>query len=473
MKKRRDFLRNTLALAAATVTAPNLSGCVDSNLIVAENSMDFKPGSPLPWTNWAGNQSCIPISRVAPTNDEEVVDALKDATGGVRPVGAGHSFSPVVSTDGTLISTDLLSGIISHDSELLQAEVWAGTRIHNLGPMLDTIGQAQANLPDMDYPSIGGAIANSVHGTSPKFSSMSSDVVALSLVTPSGVLIECSDTKNPGIFQAARTSVGALGIVTKLKIQNVAPFELTEISGFEKTEDVLSDLDSRFAKHRLFEFFPIPYTDYSMTTSTDIAGEGDKNAGEEDPDAINKLRHAFETVAWIPGLGRSLYEKTLFKAAGSPDQRVVRTGPSYKVLPHDRLIRFREMEYTVAAELGPQCLREILGTIRKRKLPLSYPIEYRHVKGDNIWLSMFEGGDGASISIHQYGDLDYKAVFSEIEPIFWKYRGRPHWGKLHTLGATELAGLYSKHWQDFQEVRDELDPTGKMLNKHLRKIFDA
>ena len=94
------------------------------------------------------------------------------------------------------------------------------------------------------------------------------------------------------------------------------------------------------------------------------------------------------------------------------------------------------------------------------------------VKGDDAWLSMFHQRDGAAISVHQYGDLDYKAPFAEIEPIFWKYGGRPHWGKIHTLDNRQLAELYP-HWNDFQEVRRELDPSGKMLNSHLKTLFGA
>jgi FAD/FMN-containing dehydrogenase len=102
-----------------------------------------------------------------------------------------------------------------------------------------------------------------------------------------------------------------------------------------------------------------------------------------------------------------------------------------------------------------------------------FPLEYRRVDADDIWLSMFQGRPGATISVHQYGDLDHKAYFAEIEPIFWKYEGRPHWGKLHTLDAARLAALYPKHWKDFQEVRRHLDPQGKMLNAHLKTIFGA
>ena len=57
-----------------------------------------------------------------------------------------------------------------------------------------------------------------------------------------------------------------------------------------------------------------------------------------------------------------------------------------------------------------------------------------------------------------------------IEPIFWKYGGRPHWGKIHSLGARELSKLYP-HFDEFRRLREELDPDGRMLNDHLRRLF--
>jgi FAD/FMN-containing dehydrogenase len=104
---------------------------------------------------------------------------------------------------------------------------------------------------------------------------------------------------------------------------------------------------------------------------------------------------------------------------------------------------------------------------------MPYPLECRHVKGDDIWLSMFEGWDGASISVHQFGNRACQALFAEIEPIFWKYGGRPHWGKVHRLDATKLAVLYPRYWRDFQGVRQSLDPQGKMMNSHLTQLFEA
>jgi len=473
--QRRQFIQGSLAIGASAALV-NVAGCSQKNIDpLAQLNLtaaDFEAGKPLPWINWAGNQSCIPSWRVAPTSEDELVTALQTAKGVVRPVGAGHSFSGVVPTNDTLISTDLLSGLVSHDGDKMQATLLAGTRMHDMGPLLHSVGQAVPNMPDMDYPSIGGAIANSVHATGTSFGSMCSYVTGLKIATVSGELIECSATKNPQIFQAARTSIGALGVVSQVTLQNQTPYNLTEVNKVEKLTDVLENLEARCNAHRHFEFFPIPFASFCITVATDIAKPGDKNVGEDDPQAVNSLRQVFDAVSWVPLIGKGLYDKTLATAIAG-DAETVRTGASYQVFPHTRVVRFREMEYTVPAELGPACLREILKTIEDQNLPLAFPIEYRYVKADDIWLSMFEGQDGCSISIHQFGDLDYKAPFAVIEAIFWKYGGRPHWGKIHTLDAKRLAPLYPKHWQDFKEVRKTLDPQGKLMNVHLTQIFGS
>ena len=83
---------------------------------------------------------------------------------------------------------------------------------------------------------------------------------------------------------------------------------------------------------------------------------------------------------------------------------------------------------------------------------------------------MFEGRDSCSISVHQHYAMDHHNFFAAVEPIFWKYAGRPHWGKLHTLNARTLQPLYPR-WDEFTRVRRELDPSGKFLNAHLQSIL--
>jgi FAD/FMN-containing dehydrogenase len=85
---------------------------------------------------------------------------------------------------------------------------------------------------------------------------------------------------------------------------------------------------------------------------------------------------------------------------------------------------------------------------------------------------MDEGGDRAAISVHRTAAEDYRPLFDAVEPVFWKYGGRPHWGKIHTLGHAELTKLYPR-FEDFRRLRAELDPAGRLLNPHLKKLFGA
>ena len=57
-----------------------------------------------------------------------------------------------------------------------------------------------------------------------------------------------------------------------------------------------------------------------------------------------------------------------------------------------------------------------------------------------------------------------------VEPVLREAGGRPHWGKLHSLGAAELAALYPQ-FAAANAVRRSLDPQGRMMNPFLQKIF--
>jgi FAD-linked oxidoreductase len=401
----------------------------------------------------------------------DVVDLLARSPVPVRPVGASHSFSGLVPTSGTLIATDLLNGVISTDPLTCQAEVWAGTRLHALGPMLAEAGQTLCNQPDIDYPSIGGATATATHGTGMGFGSLSSYVIGLTLATPSGELIQCDRQQRPEVFNAARVSLGALGVVTRLKLQNEPALRLTEVTRVEPLEDVLDDLPSRFNNNRHFELLALPHTRLCVSVTTNESKRTDVAHGVDDPQAVYKLRQLYRLVRWLPGIGDSTYESLLKKFMGD-SASTVRVGASFEVLAHPRTVRFREMEYTVPAEAGAACLRDILRVIRDTPIPVVFPIEFRRVDADDIWLSPFQGRAGCAISIHQYSDTDFAPYFSAIEPIFWRYDGRPHWGKLQTLDAQRLASLYPS-WREFQDVRRMLDPMGRMLNPYLHKILGA
>src|SRR5690606_17447899 len=96
--------------------------------------------------------------------------------------------------------------------------------------------------------------------------------------------------------------------------------------------------------------------------------------------------------------------------------------------------------------------------------------EARVIREDDAWLSPFYGRASGSIAVHAHYKDDHRFFYDLIEPIFRRHDGRPHWGKLHSLGARDFAALYPL-WNEAVALRREIDPEGRMLNAHLRKVF--
>ncbi len=420
----------------------------------------------LPWRNWSGGQSCHPAGRFVPATEHDLASFLASTRGPVRPVGSGHSFTPLVPTDGHLIVVDHLAGVLDSDAERLQATIGGGSRLGDLGAPLEAVGQGMFVLPDIDRQTLAGATATGTHGTGIGFTCLSGYVTGLRLITPTGGVVDVDARRTPALFGAARVSLGSLGVVTRLTLQNRRSYRLKARNWVQPTEEVLEHFDESAARHRHFEMFPLTHSDYALTLAID---ETDQPVNNPPPDPGDAAAFSDAMAHWAtvpPG-----ERKPLINAMAQQIEPTEAVDVSYRILTHVRNDRFNEMEYSVPLDAGAECLREVLRTIEDRKVDVLFPLEYRYVRRDDTWLGMSSGDeDHAAISIHRTASMDYRPYFDLIEPIFWKYGGRPHWGKVHSLDAARLRTLYPR-FDDFRAVRESLDPTGRMLNDHLRRLF--
>jgi len=143
---------------------------------------------------------------------------------------------------------------------------------------------------------------------------------------------------------------------------------------------------------------------------------------------------------------------------------------SHRIFPSPRRVRFLEMEYSLPAEAYRSAMADIRAAIDRHRFAVNFPLECRFVKGDDIWLSPAYERDAAYIAVHMFKGMPYKTFFDHMEAIFLAHEGRPHWGKMHTLGPAQLAERYLK-WPDFRRLRAEVDPQGLFLNDYLRRLF--
>jgi len=447
-----------LAGSAAQAQAPAVAGTASPHPTAAVR--------PAGWRNWSGLQQCQPSRRLAPANEAELAQALRGAPQDttLRCVGAGHSFTPLVPTDGWLVSLDQLSGVVAGaQSDLVQVQ--GGTRLAVLSRQLDALGLALPNLPDVDVQSYAGAISTATHGTGRTLPALHAQVQALRLVTARGEILECSTTERPELLAAARVSLGSLGVITQAQVRVVPAYNLHRHVWLEPVQQLLERADALSRKHRNFEFYYLPFTGYAAGITHDMDDSGTvQTVTAADEDMLRDLRRLRDWLGVVPALRRKV-AGWLIDETQTEDAR----NRAWKLLSTQRPTRFNETEYHVPREAGVACVREVIAALEKRN-EVFFPLEFRFVAADDAWLSPFYQRPSCSIAVHAAAEEAHGYLLTEIGPILRRHGGRPHWGKLHNLGATELAGLYPR-FRDFQALRQELDPHGRFLNAHLRHVF--
>jgi len=416
------------------------------------------------WRNWSGIQTAYPSARLAPRDEGELASMLKTATAPVRPVGAGHSFTALAPTSGSLLSLDSLSGVISWEGD--EALVLAGTRLGALGPALAEKGRAMANLPDINKQSLAGALATATHGTGSKLQALHGDVTGLRLVTPDGRVIDCSADSNAEVFQAARVSLGALGVISQVRLKTIPNRRIRRRVWIEPFQDALAKAEARWAQHRNFEFYAVPFTGLAVGISHDETDDPAQARGaDQDSAFLDALKGLRNLLGFSTPLRKAAARALL--ASAKPETAV---DEGWKLLSTERPVRFNEMEFHLPADRQLKVLEEVVATLEKERPDVFFPIEVRRIASDDAWLSPFQGGARGSVAVHTHYKDDFAFLYELIEPIFRRHGGRPHWGKLHTLKDQQLAALYPR-WEDFLKVRAELDPQGRMLNPYLKGLF--
>jgi L-gulonolactone oxidase len=425
------------------------------------------------WKNWSGYVECATTPVLAPDSGAQLAQLLADAARErkpVRVVGAGHSFSPLVASEGVIVSLDKLQGIIDVDAATNVARVHAGTRLYALGAALAQRGLAMENLGDINVQSIAGATSTGTHGTGIGFGNLATQIAALKFVAADGREIVASPEENPELFAGGRIALGSLGVLTEISLRLVPAYRLKLERGKMDLEDCLAQADALVAANRQFEFYWLPHTESVLTKKWNVtdAPVDEMGFGRWVSDVLLE-NTAFGALCKLGKAAPSLCPALSRFCAGmlSHSEQV---DASWSMLSTVRSVRFNEMEWSLPADRGADALREIKALVARREFPLMFPLEYRWVKGDDLWLSPNHGRDSVHISVHQYVGMPFERYFDAVQAICLNHGGRPHWGKVHSLKAAQLSRLYPR-WDEFLALRERMDPAGVFLTPYLRGLL--
>jgi L-gulono-1,4-lactone dehydrogenase len=437
-----------------------------------------QPAGPGQWRNWAGTATATPARWAQPRNEAEICAAVKGAAAAglqVRALGSGHSFTPAAATSGLALDLSLWTGVTAADTRTGLVTVRSGTTLRGLNAALAEFGLAMTNLGDIDAQTIAGALATGTHGTGARLGGLATQIEALDLVLADGSLVTCSASARPELFAAARVGLGALGVVTAVTLRCEPSFTLAADERPVPVEQVIEQFDSLAAGNDHFEFYWFPYGRQALVKRNNRLSPGASGSAVRMPGwrrfwEFEVMENAaFGTLCRL-GRAEPRFIPALNRLSSAALSARSYTDASYRVFVTPRRVHFVESEYAVPRESVADVLAELRREVPRLADPVMFPVEVRVAAADDIWLSTAYGRDTAYVAIHQYTGLPYRAYFDLFESVVATVAGRPHWGKMHSLGAGQLGPLYPR-FDDFRSVRAEVDPEERFGNAYLGRVF--
>ncbi len=413
------------------------------------------------WSNWSGNQSCdAQVQR--PVGADAIRALLRDTTGVVRPVGAGHSFTPLVPGAGHLIAPapagDNPIRAIVQD----RVRVDPNVSLKTLSEAMAAQGRAFRNLGDINVQTLAGATQTATHGTGRSLQCLAAEITGVQVIDGTGERVEIASEDLPG----AQVALGLLGIVTEIEIRTVPAYNLRRRSGVRPIEELIGAMHDNWDTHRNYEFFLLPHSGKGVGIAHDPSdAPHGRPPADLDELGVFFLRAAGALCHVHPGLRRSAIR--LLALVMSDEDYV---GESWQVLCATRRTRFNEMEYHLPPDSARDVLAEITRLIETRHTDVWFPIEVRQTAGDDAWLSPFQNGPRVSVAVHMHARQVYEPYFRDCEAIFRAAGGRPHWGKLHSLARRDFEILYPD-LPKFDALRARLDPRDRFLSPALAAWF--
>ena len=417
---------------------------------------------PRPRTTWAGNLAY----RAARVHRPAGVDELRRVVAGaarVKALGSRHCFNDIADTPADHVVLDALDLPVAFDGPDGEGEgagtVWVpgGMRYGDLVPLLAQRGAALHNLASLPHITVAGATATGTHGSGGRSGSLSTSVTGLELVRSDGEVAVLRE--GDADFAGSVVHLGALGVVTRLGLRCQPTFDVRTTVYLGLTWDRLAaDFDAVADAAYSVSVF----TDWHEVTQVWVKSRTDEDVHPED---FFGTRAATEPTHMLPGT----------PVANLTDQLGV-PGAWHERLPHFRTgctpSRGAELqsEYFVPRPHGPAACDALRG-LADRIAPLLMVSEIRTVAADDLWLSPAYGTDVVALHFTWHPDEPrVRALLPDVEAALRPFGARPHWGKLFTTDAAELARCYPR-LPDFRDLVARCDPRGAFRNDYLDRTL--
>lgn len=420
--------------------------------------------------NWAGNVQFTAQSFIQPENETEIAAALLKSEQ-LRVVGTGHSWSTICTTNQNLLNLDRYNKVLQVDKEKLQVTVQPGIKLWQLNEYIDKQGLALKNLGSIARQSLAGAISTATHGTGIGFQILASQIEKFKLIKPDGDILEIHSEKDKDLFNLSIVNLGALGVISEMTINVVPAYQLHDRTYVAPLQEVIDNLDELVEETDHFKLWWFPHVDqavvYRYTRTQQAANDSRLRQWLMDEFLSVNVYRLLLKAGNINRDWRRNINRTLVKKFIQPLNRIEK---SYKVFNVLEPPIHREVEWAFDISVAKELLREYTSFINASKHRINFIQEIRFTKADEYALSPCYGRNTMWLGAYNADNFGWEELMSDFESLAIKYKGRPHWGKEFNVSATYLQQQYP-NFKKFTTLREQFDPTGKLLNDFTKRLF--
>lgn len=399
------------------------------------------------------------------------------------------------------MNLDDFNKVLKVDKANQTMTVQAGIRMHILNLQAKEYGLTMPNLGSIDDQSLAGAIGTATHGSSMSHGLLSDRVRSLRIVLANGQAVKCSPEQSPDLFRAALVSLGALGIIVEIEFQMIEDSDIEWKQTILPIEDVLADWNNNLWTSS--EFVRVWWMPYMKRA---IVWRADKTTKPRVKPQYNWYGgsvgyHTYHILLWISqyvprflpwvewfvfGMQYGFKDGATISAVG--EQRT-------ELLMNCLYSQFVN-EWSIPIADGPEALTRLTnwlhGDEHSSGIPFSTTGLYVHSPIE-VRVSNTQGREP-----RPYLDTSYpnspalylnatlyrpygqdppcrERYYEAFEHLMKEYNGRPHWAKNFAhVDHAYLSSVYGSDLDDYNRVRNEVDPEGMFLGAwHRRTILPS
>lgn len=408
-------------------------------------------------TNWANSFVFTPSHVYTPENVEDVQHIVLNSSK-VRVVGGGHSWVPLIETDGSLISMDKFKSIETVGDNVV---VGAGVSIQDLTTYLEEKQKMIRGFGSVKKQSIGGAFSTSLHGDMPD--GFSKHVVSLKAVNGLGNIV---NTTNMRIW---RDSVGVLGVIYEFTIKT---FDL-EYGNVVITESTFEEImhmmhgavyfDAVTISSGTLDFDKILFKARSVHVINKTEEHEVQHIGDQ-PRTVYFLFDYFVLPQFVLFSNMMQWFDLTFLFIQEQNITNVKVTNAWK---HPPEYGFHHSEYAIPIENCSKAFEEMY-----EHLPKPSAFEFRYLNGDSDCCMCWSPHDSCELglSILNLGIPNVNEAYYDAERIAYKYGGIAHLGK-HFVGPLDNQTSRLPCFDEFNTTREAMDPHGKFVNKFTNEMI--